>query len=157
MAHERSQQKRSRGQGITEMALAAPIMFLCVYGVIELGRLFFCYVTIQHAARVATRVAVTGRGELEGTRYDAIVSAALSRVQSLSPVPQVIVQSWPGMTATGPGRLGNPGQPCELVEVELRYNYRPILPFIRRLMPNQGTIQLRGRDRKLNEPWIPCP
>lgn len=157
MAHERSQQGRRRGQAIMEMALAAPIMFLCVYGIIELGRLFFCYVTIQHAARVATRVAVTGAGELEGTRYDAIVGAALSQVQGLSPIPQVVVQSWPGVTANGPGRLGNPGQPCELVEVELRYTYRPILPFIRRLMPNQGQILLRGQDRKLNEPWIPCP
>jgi hypothetical protein len=157
MDQQRFQRRRIRGQGITEMALIAPVLCLCMYGIIELGRLFFSYVTVQHAARVAARVAITGTGEQDGTRYDSIVGAALSQSDGLEPVPQIVVQSWPSATASGPGRQGNPGQPCELVEVQVRYTYQPILPFIRHLMPNQGHILLQGQDRKLNEPWVPCP
>jgi hypothetical protein len=60
------------------------------------------------------------------------------------------------VTAAGAGQEGDPGDPCELVEVEVRYTYRPVITFIANLMPNDGQMVLRGRDRKLNEPWVPC-
>jgi hypothetical protein len=51
--------------------------------------------------------------------------------------------------------LGDAGDPCDVVEVEVQYTYRPVIPLIAHFLPSQ--IVLRGKDRKLNEPWTPCP
>jgi Flp pilus assembly protein TadG len=137
------------------MSIVAPLMVLCMFGVIEMGRLFFAWATLQHAARTGTRVAVTGQGESNGTRLSLITTETQKVLDQLSGGGSTItVRSWPSATATGSGRVGNPGQPCELVEVEVRYTYRPVVPIISSLMPS---LVLQTRDRKLNEPWTPCP
>lgn len=151
-------QRRSRGQGLVEMALALPLLLLLMLGIIEMGRLFFAWVTVQHAARAGARMAITGQGEQEGTRLGLITAKAQEVADNLYGGGTVItVRSWNGVVATGAGQEGDPGDPCELVEVEVRYTYRPVITLIADLMPNDGQIVLQGRDRKLNEPWIPCP
>jgi len=53
--------KRRRGQTLAEFGLTLPILLLLVFGVIEFGRLFQAWVTLQNAAREATRYATTGQ------------------------------------------------------------------------------------------------
>lgn len=149
---------RERGQGLVELALVTPIALVLMLGVIEMGRLFFAWVTVQQAARAGARVAITGQGEQDGTRLSLITDAAQQVADNLYGGGVVItVRSWNGTTATGAGQVGDPGDPCELVEVEVSYTYQPVITLIANLMPNDGQIVLRGRDRKLNEPWVPCP
>jgi hypothetical protein len=50
-----------RGQTLVEFALTLPILLLLLFGVIEFGRIFQAWVTLQNAARAAARYAVTGR------------------------------------------------------------------------------------------------
>jgi len=150
--------RRSRGQGLVEMALALPLMLLLMLGIIEMGRLFFAWVTVQHAARAGTRMAITGQGEQDGTRLSLITGKAQEVADNLyGGGTTITVRSWNGVVAVGAGQAGDPGDPCELIEVEVRYTYHPIVTLITDLMPNDGQIVLQGRDRKLNEPWIPCP
>jgi hypothetical protein len=155
-ARLRPRRNTSRGQGTVELALIAPVLLLCLFGVVEMGRLFYAWVTVQDAARTGTRAAITGQGVQNGTRLSLIVSAAQQAAERLPSGggTTITVRSWPDVTASGAGRTGNPGLPCELVEVEVGYSYRPITPLIGRLM--SSSIVLRGRDRKLNEPWVPC-
>jgi hypothetical protein len=53
--------KRNQGQTLAEFALTLPILLLLLFGIIEFGRLFQSWVTIQNAVRAAARYVVTGR------------------------------------------------------------------------------------------------
>lgn len=56
---------REKGQTLVEFALILPILLLTIFVIIESGRIFQAYVTVQHAAREGARYAVTGRWEPE--------------------------------------------------------------------------------------------
>jgi PKD repeat protein len=59
---------KQKGQGLVEFALILPLLLLMFFGIIEFGRIFQAYLTVQHAAREAARYAVTGRGGAERVR-----------------------------------------------------------------------------------------
>lgn len=144
---------RHRGQSLVEMALLAPVVILLMFGVVELGRVFSAWVTVQHAARAGVRMAITGQGEQPEARLALIEEAARTAAGHLRGV-QITVRSWDGTIANGGGREGDPGGPCDLVEVEVRYTYRPVIALMASLLPEP--IHLTGRERKLNEPWRSC-
>ena len=50
-----------RGQTLVEFALTLPILLMLIWAIIEFGRIFQAWVTIQNAARTAARYAVTGQ------------------------------------------------------------------------------------------------
>ena len=52
---------KGKGQGLVEFALILPILLMLLLGIVEGGRIIWAYVTVQNAAREATRYAVTGR------------------------------------------------------------------------------------------------
>lgn len=147
--------RRSRGQSLVELALLAPVLAVLLFGVVESGRLFYAWVTVQHAARMGTRFAVTGIGERDGTRLRQIQHAVLEAARGLSAQDlQITIRSWHGLRGRQQLRVGSAGGPCDLVEVDVQYTFRPIIPLIGRLLPEQ--MILRGSDRKMNEPWMPC-
>src|SRR5258708_11445277 len=45
--------RRNQGQSLVEFALILPILLTIVAGAVDMGRLFFAYVTIENAAREA--------------------------------------------------------------------------------------------------------
>ena len=47
----------SRGQGIVEFAIAVPVLLLILLIVIDAGRLFYGYVALQNASRIAASYA----------------------------------------------------------------------------------------------------
>ncbi|MDX1991844.1 MAG: TadE family protein [bacterium] len=53
--------RRNKGQTLAEFALTLPLLLLLVFGTVEFGRLFQAWVTLQNAAREATRYATTGQ------------------------------------------------------------------------------------------------
>lgn len=53
--------QRRKGQTMAEFAITLPILLILVFGVIEFGRVFQAWVTLQNAARAAARYASTGR------------------------------------------------------------------------------------------------
>jgi len=63
-----SAQRRNKGQTLAEFALTLPILLLLLFGIIEFGRLFQSWVTLQNAARTAVRYASTG--QYKEDRYD---------------------------------------------------------------------------------------
>ncbi len=52
---------RNKGQTLAEFAITLPILLLLLFGIVEFGRMFQSWVTLQNAARAAARYAVTGR------------------------------------------------------------------------------------------------
>lgn len=55
-----NQQRRRKGQTLAEFALTLPILLILTFGVIEFGRAFQAWVTLQNSAREAARYASTG-------------------------------------------------------------------------------------------------
>ncbi len=58
---DRSTRRRRSGQTLVEFALTLPILLLLLFGIIEFGRIFQSWVTLQNAARAAARYATTGQ------------------------------------------------------------------------------------------------
>jgi len=52
--------RRRRGQTLAEFAITLPILLILIFGIIEFGRIFQAWVTLQNAARAAARYATTG-------------------------------------------------------------------------------------------------
>ncbi|HWL25866.1 MAG TPA: TadE family protein [Ureibacillus sp.] len=60
--------KSEKGATIVEFALILPLLILLVLGIIDFGRVFHAYLTIDHAGREAARVASIGKfSEVENT------------------------------------------------------------------------------------------
>ncbi len=53
--------RRRHGQTLVEFALTLPILLVLLFGIIEFGRIFQAWVTLQNAARAAARYATTGQ------------------------------------------------------------------------------------------------
>jgi len=60
-SHKRKFLNRKKAQGMVEFALVLPILLLLIFGIIEYGRLFFAWISIENAARIGARYASTGK------------------------------------------------------------------------------------------------
>lgn len=59
------EQQRRKGQTLAEFAITLPILLILVFGIIEFGRVFQAWVTLQNSARTAARYASTGAYDTE--------------------------------------------------------------------------------------------
>ena len=145
-----------QGSSALAFALVLPILLALTMGLIEMGYMFSAQATVDKAAQVGARFAVTGEGVVEGDRLGLILSRTHDVADTLSGGDgvNVSVRSWDDIGAQGDPRENDPGQPCDLVEVEVLYAYSPVTPVIGSFLPD--TIVLRGRERMVNEPWMPC-
>ncbi len=144
-----------RGTALVELALLLPVILTIFFGIIEMGLLFNAWVSVQHAAALGARYAVTGRTTCPSGgsgRTGCIVSEALTGVAHLKGPKTVTVTSWayPDYTVAV---SDSAGQQCDAVEVRVQYTYRTMLPLISAIF---STIDLTGRQRFLNEPYGPC-
>jgi Flp pilus assembly protein TadG len=57
------QRRETRGQALVEFALAAPIFFLLLLGILEGGRFIYQYETLNNAARAGVRYAIVHGAE----------------------------------------------------------------------------------------------
>lgn len=146
---------RRRGITTVEFALTLPFIIILVMGMVEVGTMYFSWMTVQKAAQTGARFAATGIGEEEGTRMTQILQQTEDWMEALDKGGKVItVSSWPTTSATGEGVSGNAGGPCQLVEVAVVYSYHPFTPIVGSMFPD--VIEISGQDRKINEPWKPC-
>jgi hypothetical protein len=66
--------RRSRGQGLVEFALAAPLIVLLIAGILDFGRGVYTFNTVSQAARSAARKAMVDQNRTD-IRTEAIASA----------------------------------------------------------------------------------
>lgn len=70
---------RSLGQSLTEFALILPVLILALLIAIDFGRLYFSYVTLTNATRVAANFGAVDPGDFTGTPNTAIYNNVVSR------------------------------------------------------------------------------
>jgi len=60
--------KPKRGQSAVEFAIILPLLMLILFGVLDLGRVFFAAITIANAARAGARYAAQHPTDTNGTK-----------------------------------------------------------------------------------------
>jgi Flp pilus assembly protein TadG len=103
------------GQTLVEFALAAPLLFLLLLGIIQYGLIFSASLTLRHAAQVSSRTL-----SLAGASTNNVSSIAC---QAISPMLDCARLQPPQVTFPTVG--GNQG-----VQVTLRYNLPLIVSFV---------------------------
>jgi hypothetical protein len=119
---------RRRGLSIVETALAIPIFLLLIFGIVDIGRVLFAHMTLQHAVREAGRFAVTGRTS-PGTggshpRLDSIIQVVVD-----DSVPFPLTTSDVHVSSVG-GGSGSPGGPGDRVTIAVSYPVHLLTPLI---------------------------
>lgn len=57
--------KSESGQSLVEFALIVPILIILLFGIVDFGRIFHAYLTIDHAGREAARAASIGKDDTQ--------------------------------------------------------------------------------------------
>ena len=166
---------RQKGQTLVEFALILPILLLVIFVIIESGRIFQAYITVQHAAREGARYAVTGHWEeeLAGVPVDEETGQGGPRVASIEDVARNALS---GLPIAGPagydednrilighyeikifGQNPNPpppllehyaGLPNEKVAVQVAYRLELLTPVLNVIAPS---VQVKGYVEMINE------
>jgi Flp pilus assembly protein TadG len=116
---------RSRGQGIVEFALVAPIFLALTFGVIELGWLVYSNHTLTNAAREGARYAmVNGERAAENNG---------GGVANSTTVHEVVVERaghLGGNVSSTLVEFSPDAEPGSEVTVRSTYNYQPIVGMV---------------------------
>ena len=96
------QSQHGRGQTLAEFALTLPILLLLLFGIIEFGRLFQSWVTLQNAARTAVRYASTG--QYKEDRFDIESLVVCTQQTSVDTVGPLGIVNYP--LGRGAGTIG---------------------------------------------------
>ncbi|MFZ7943942.1 TadE/TadG family type IV pilus assembly protein [Neobacillus sp. 19] len=70
--------KSEKGQSLVEFALILPLLVMLLFGIVDFGRAFHAYLTIDHAGREAARAASIGKDN------DTVEQIAKSRAKSIN-------------------------------------------------------------------------
>ena len=89
-----------RGQSLVEFALVAPMFFLLVFAVADVGRLFYVQMTLQNAVRQAGRYAMTGNHLSGQTRVQSVIQIAQQAAMGLN-VTNIQINGQGNCTVTG--------------------------------------------------------
>ncbi len=142
--------RRRRGLSIVETALAIPIFLLLVFGIVDIGRVLFAHMTLQHAVREGGRFAVTGRSS-PGTggshpRLDSIIQVVVD-----DSAPFRLTTSDVLISSVG-GGSGSAGGPGDRVTIAVIYPVRLLTPLIGAFFRN-GAFVVDVATTFRNEPF----
>ena len=154
--------KDTRGQALIEFALLAPLFFILVFGIVDLGWMFYVNLTMQHAVREGTRYAVTGRRDLGEDRRDALIAKIRSASMGLydknlhvPKEPRIAVLS-PGDLSfenyTGAATEGDPGTGNDIIVVSLTYTAPFLTPVLKPFISG-GEYTFTVKSTMTNEPF----
>jgi len=116
--------KSENGQALVEMALVLPLFFLLLFGVIEMGRVGYAYITVSNAAREGGRIATIGGTDL------AINSSIKNAAVSLDPASLTIT-----ITPSQSQRQSGQG-----VTIQVSYPVQLVIPLISNVISNPVVV-----------------
>jgi len=118
--------KGEHGQALVEMALVMPLFLLLLFGVMEMGRVGYAYITVSNAAGVGGRMASIGgiNSDIEIAVENAAPSLGLTS-QNITITPTDYLQRHSGQQVT----------------VEVTYPVQLIIPLISNVIPNPVVVR----------------
>ena len=137
-APRRTYKRSQRGASLIEFVLVANLLFLILFGIVEMGLLFKDNTTIAQAAREAARAASLG------SQTSVVQSRAISTATTITLTASNITleKSADGVTWTALGNSGvvNDAVTGYMVRATILYNH----PLITSLVFKSGTKQLKA-------------
>jgi Flp pilus assembly protein TadG len=128
----RNARRLQRGQVVVEFTLAASVLFLLVFGIIDFTRALFAYDQVTYAARIGARYAIVRGSACTVTGCPAtnasIKAYVLSKVTGLDTAQMQVLPTW--STGSGCTDANNDGPGCN-VAVKVTYNFSFILGYSR--------------------------
>ena len=148
-----SRSRVKTGQTMAEFALVAPIFFLVIFALMDLGRVYCAQVNLQSAAQEAGRFASTGNHMSDPkkpgknlSRVDSIIQTAKAAVFG-GYITSVQVTSLSG-------GAGSAGGPQDTVTVLITSQLPLMTPMVGRFFPS-GVCTLTSTATFKNEPFPP--
>jgi Flp pilus assembly protein TadG len=121
------QKGKEKGQSLTEVALMLPVLLLILAGVLDLGRLYYAYVTVSDAAAEGATYAAINPND-----GDEIVSRTQAATDGLVQIDASMVGvDCPTVAAGAP------------VTVTVGYTFTLVTPIINAMVPD-GTLMLHA-------------
>lgn len=122
--------RRSRGQGLVELALVLPVLLLIFMGIVDFGRAIYAYNSVSNAAREGARVGIVDQ-RMTGGAYNAAIEAAnQATALGLNPTNAAQVQ----VTFPDPdGNCPSVSVGCT-IRVRVQYQFSAITPIIGRII-----------------------
>lgn len=115
--------KEEKGQALVELALILPVLLLLVFGIVEFGRVYGAYLTVNHAAREGARAAAVGFNDIDTEEVVLNASSSLA-------AENVKITIAPSTRVRG-----------EEVRVRVSYPVELYAPFIKQILPNPLTVE----------------
>lgn len=142
-------QHASRGQTLTEFALVAPVLFLILFGIIQMGFLFAGQNGLTNAARESARYASTlpTPDTTLAASNATLVFNRLTNVNLEQYVPGYLAGNLDGSTSVQYCREPADGSNYSiLVRVDVSYRHPLFIPFVGRLFSSTDTWQLGATE-----------
>ncbi|MBU9721316.1 MULTISPECIES: TadE/TadG family type IV pilus assembly protein [Bacillaceae] len=117
--------KSEKGQATVELALTLTILVFILFVIIDFGRIFHVYLTLEHASREGARIASVG-----GTDAD-VVERVRTSAGSLN-TNQISISQTPSRVNRSRGNY---------VTVQLSYPITPSVPIINNVLPESLEIK----------------
>ncbi len=130
---------RRRAQSMVEFAMIAPLLFLFILGIIEMGYALFVYTSVQNAAREGARAAAV-RPCADGAATAQIQAATRSRL------PALVDTSLINPTVTYSNGSATTADFGDTVTVTLAYQFQLLDPLTQRLIPQVNVNATASRD-----------
>lgn len=158
--------KRPRGQSLVEFALVLPVLFLIIFGILDLGRAVYIYNTLSNAARQGVRVASVDQNDANGqcdpldrTSWSIVACVKLAgislnlRTQDISDICYYDASQFSDCDGTqlkGDSCTQKAVSSTCIARVTVDYPYVPLTPIIGDLV---GTMQLSSTSEMPVESW----
>jgi Flp pilus assembly protein TadG len=118
--------KGTRAEGLVEFAVVLPLFFLLMFGIIDMGHLYWVQVTLENAVRQAGRFAVTGQSlpnpnnpAQNQSRLASIVAVAQKAAPGLDLSKILITSGEGGSSVSTNGSASAGGLPGDTVTISL--------------------------------------
>lgn len=144
--------KSERGQSLVEFAIILPVIILLLLGILDFGRVFHAYLTIDHAGREAARAGSIGGLTLEEIGEVAVGSASgINLVNSHTEEEETPVEA-EGKSKGSVQVKTVEGSSGKKVEVEISYEFD--LLTLDLLAPDVIKEKIFGEDFKLTDTTV---
>jgi Flp pilus assembly protein TadG len=164
--------KNRRGAAIVEFAIIAAVLFLLIFGIIEICLLFWASYELENGVATAARLVRTGQvqsGGLDASKIKAQLCSQAVILSNCSTAVQLDVETFGTLGAMqapaavdGAGKLRsdftcNPGGPGAYVLVTAFYEWPLVIPLTSAVLGNlaNGNFLLRAAAAFKNEPFPP--
>ena len=125
--------KGEHGQALVEMALVLPLLLLLLFGVIEMGRVGYAYITVSNAAREGGRMATFGQ-------KDPIIKSSIEYAANSLDSESLVIKITTLKTDGTISELEDDRLPGQEVTVDVAYPVQLIIPLISNVIPNPVNV-----------------